>query len=400
MDVIGRIPTNERFSVHLSTALAFAPVGIIWAFLPIHLYSLKASYTLISLVSLIPAIETILFSPLWGGILDRTGKGQEIILVSILAEALGFSTFPFLTAPGEFVLVVSLTGIFTASFIPVFTAVSTWNSAQYGRAIGGFWTAASMGFGVATLIGGLIFEFYPAEYLFIAGALFGYAGCLSVILFSKKGLTSRTRSKVFWGYGGLLRQRNILTLCTLSIIAIVATSAFNSFFTVYLVGSLGASRLVAGLAATGTTLLGALAFKFVGPLNDRIGRKPVFMLGTLGYALYFLVIYLVSNTLIVTVLWILPIYPLVQSSAAALASDYTSPEDRGKGLGLLEAAISLGGGLGPLAGGLIADRLDLRSVAIFSLTVALATTIASRFFLKEKLSSETIIPHGEAGLRR
>ncbi len=127
----------------------------------------------------------------------------------------------------------------------------------------------------------------------------------------------------------------------------------------------------------------------MGPLNDRVGRKPVFLLGTMGYVLYFLTIYLISNPLVVA-LWVLPLYPLVQSSAAALASDYTSEADRGKGLGLLESAISLGGGLGPLAGGLIADRLGLKSVTIFSLAVALVATVASQFFLKEKLARQTI----------
>ena len=200
------------------------------------------------------------------------------------------------------------------------------------------------------------------------------------------------------GYLGLLRQRNILALCTVSILAIVATSAFNSFFTVYLVDSLGTSKLIAGIAAAGTTLLGAVAFKFVGPLNDKIGRKPVFMLGTTGYVLFFLTIYLVSNSLLTTALWILPIYPLIQSSAAALASDYTSKADRGKGLGLLESAISLGGGIGPLAGGLIADRLSLRSVMVFSLAMALAATVASQFSIRKKLDERTIVTANVAEL--
>ncbi len=365
-------------------------MGIIWAFLPIHLRSLNASFSLISLVALIPAVETIVFSPLWGGLLDKTGKGQQIILVSLLAEAVGFSTFPFLTTPEEFVIVISVAGVFTASFIPVFSAIATWASHQYGRAIGGFWTAASLGYGSATLLGGIVYEFYNASYLFVLGAILGYAGCLAVVLLNKQGFTSTRLVKASRGYAGLLKQRNILTLCIISILAIVATSSFNTFFTLYLVVFLRASRLVAGLAATGTTLLGAVAFKFVGPLNDRVGRKPVFIMGTVGYVLYFLTIYLVSNTLVVTVLWVLPIYPLVQSSAAALVSDYTSQADRGKGLGLLESAISLGGGLGPLAGGLIADRLELRAVTVFSLAVALTSTIASQLFLKERPQPEAV----------
>ena len=377
---------DNKSSVSLLTLLAFAPVGIIWAFLPVHLYSLGASYTIISLVSLIPAAETILFSPFWGGLLDRTGNGQWIILAALVAETAGFSLFPFLSSPIEFVIVVSLMGLFTSSFIPVFSAMATWASGQYGRAIGGFWIAASLGYGASTLLGGVVYEFYGAGDLFILGALFGLAGCLTVVLLDKKALSTTVDIQSSRGYLGLLKQRNILALCTVSILGIVATSAFNSFFTVYLVDSLGTSRLLAGIAAAATTLFGAVAFRLIGPLNDMIGRKPVFMLGTTGYVLFFLTIYLVSNSLIVTILWILPIYPFIQSSAAALASDYTSKADRGKGLGLLEAAISLGGGIGPLAGGLIADQLSLKSVMIFSLATALTATIASRFSIQESFT--------------
>ncbi len=377
---------DSKSSVSLSTLFAFGPAGIIWAFLPVHLYSLNASYTIISMVSLIPAAETILFSPFWGGLLDRTGNGRRIILAALLAETAGFSLFPILTSPIEFVIVVSLMGLFTSSFIPVFSAMATWASGQYGRAIGGFWIAASLGYGASTLLGGVVYEFYGATDLFMLGALFGLAGCLTVVLLDKNILSTTVDVQSSRGYFGLLRQRNILALCTVSILAIIATSAFNSFFTVYLVDTLGTSRLLAGIAAAATTLLGAVAFRFIGPLNDRVGRKPVFMLGTTGYVLYFLTIYLITNSFIVTILWILPLYPFIQSSAAALVSDYTSKADRGKGLGLLEAAISLGGGLGPLAGGLIADRLSLRSVMIFSLSTALTATIASRLFIRESLT--------------
>jgi len=164
---------------------------------------------------------------------------------------------------------------------------------------------------------------------------------------------------------------------------LVSASAFNSFFTVYFVNILNGSKLVAGLAATATTILGALAYRYVGPLNDRIGRKPVFLFGAAGYAAYYTILYFVTNITVVTILWVLPIYPLAQSASAAFMSDYTSTADRGKGLGLLESALSLGGGLGPLAGGLIADAAQLQAVIVFSLAIALATVVSSQLLLKE-----------------
>jgi len=375
---------SQRLTVHLSTVLAFGPIGIIWAFLPIHLRSLGASYLLIALVSLIPAIETIGLSPAWGGILDKTGRGNKILLVSLLVQGVGFSVFPFLKNPEEFVLVVSLMGLFSSSFIPVYGAMATLSNRQYGRAIGGFWTAALLGYATATLIGGILYQYESVNSLFFLGAIYGYAGTLVVLLAPKDGLILKRSLDISRGYWGLLKQRNIAILCLLSITVLVSTSAFNSFFTVYLVDVLNGSRLTAGLAATGTTVLGVFAYRIVGPLNDKVGRKPVFMLGAAGYAAYFTIIYFVTNVFVVTVLWILPIYPLVQSAAAALMSDYTSAADRGKGLGLLESAISLGGGLGPLAGGLIADAAQLRAVIIFSLAIALVSVVSSQIFLKGK----------------
>jgi MFS family permease len=375
---------NQRLTVQVSTALAFGPIGIIWAFLPIHLRSLGASYLLIALVSLIPAVETIGLSPAWGGILDKTGRGNKILLVSLLAQAVGFSVFPFLQSPEEYVLVVALMGLFSSSFIPVYGAMATLSNRQYGRAIGGFWTAALLGYATATLLGGILYQYESVNSLFLLGLIYGLGGSLVVLFAPKDSLTIRKSLDISRGYWGLLKQRNIAILCLLSITVLVSTSAFNSFFTIYLVDVLNGSRLTAGLAATGTTVLGVFAYRLVGPLNDKIGRKPVFMLGAAGYAAYFTILILVTNVIVVTVLWILPIYPLVQSAAAALMSDYTSAADRGKGLGLLESAISLGGGLGPLAGGLIADAAQLQAVIIFSLAIAFVSVASSQIFLKEK----------------
>ncbi len=274
-------------------------------------------------------------------------------------------------------------GVTGAGFIPVYSAIASLASRQYGREIGGFWAAASLGFGSATLLGGLVYEMLDARYLFALGAVYGYLGVVAVLLLPTQGLSSKRHVEGSRTYTGLLRQRKIFILLGVSLLTLIAASSFNGFFTLYLV-NLGGSRLLVGLAATGTTVLGAIAFKLVGPLNDKIGRKPVFLIGTLSYVAYFVTIYYVTDTTLVTILWVLPIYPLIRSSAAALASDYTSTADRGIVLGLLESSISLGGGLGPLAGGLIADELGLRQVIVFSLGTALLSMILSQILLSER----------------
>ena len=184
-------------------------------------------------------------------------------------------------------------------------------------------------------------------------------------------------------------------LCLLSIGVLISASVFNNFFTVYLVDVLNGSRLEAGLAAAATTILGAVAYEYVGPLNDKIGRKPFFLLGATGCVAYYTILYFIINIAVVTFLWVLLIYPLAQSASAALMSDYTSTADRGKGLGLLESALSLGGGLGPLTGGVIADVAGLQSVIVFSLGVALTMLASSQILLNEDRSKLTKVSSDE-----
>ena len=310
------------------------------------------------------------------------------MVLAFLVQALGFSAFPFLRDPAQFVFVVALMGLFSSSFIPIFAALATEKETRYGRAIGEFWTAASIGYATSTLIGGVLFQYFDPVYLYVLGALYGFSGILVILLLTKQGLTIPKPQVRPQGYWRLLNQRNVLILCAVSILALVSSSSFNSFFTIYLVDSLSGSRLMAGLAATATTVFGAIAFRVIGPLNDRMGRKPMFLVGAVGYAVYFTTIYLVTNTLVVTILWTLPIYPFIQASAAALMSDYTSIADRGKGLGILESAISLGGGLGPLIGGVIADAITLQSVILFALAAALGSAVLSQFFLRDPTHRE------------
>jgi DHA1 family multidrug resistance protein-like MFS transporter len=90
-----------------------------------------------------------------------------------------------------------------------------------------------------------------------------------------------------------------------------------------------------------------------GSLSDRVGRKPILLLGLLGYGLSALLFGLSTQ------LWMLfasralsgLLSSATSSTALAYISDSTSERDRGGGLGMLGAAMGLGLILGPAAGG-------------------------------------------------
>jgi len=85
-----------------------------------------------------------------------------------------------------------------------------------------------------------------------------------------------------------------------------------------------------------------------GSLSDRIGRRPIMLLSTLGAVCAYL-LFAVSKSLLVlfTSRLIAGIMGGNISTAQAYAADVTLPEERAKGMGLIGAAFGIGFVLGP-----------------------------------------------------
>ncbi|MCM3588194.1 MFS transporter [Mesobacillus maritimus] len=90
-----------------------------------------------------------------------------------------------------------------------------------------------------------------------------------------------------------------------------------------------------------------------GRISDRIGRKPVIMIGILGLSLSFFMMALSTE------LWMLFVARIIggilssanMPTVMAYVADVTSEENRGKGMGIIGAATGLGFIFGPAIGG-------------------------------------------------
>jgi MFS transporter, DHA1 family, multidrug resistance protein len=152
---------------------------------------------------------------------------------------------------------------------------------------------------------------------------------------------------------------------------------------------LGATPMQLGLLMAVYSLMQLLFSPFWGRVSDRIGRKPVIMIGISGLALSFFLLALSSQ------LWMLFAARIIGGvlSAAnmptvmAYVADITSDEDRGKGMGIIGAAVGLGFIFGPAIGGIFSQG----SLAIpFYLAgfLSLITLLFVLFVLKESTSPE------------
>ncbi len=93
-----------------------------------------------------------------------------------------------------------------------------------------------------------------------------------------------------------------------------------------------------------------------GGLSDRIGRRPIILVGVLGFAASFLLFGLSSGNLLLMYLSRVLgglFSGAVTSVIVAYVADITTPEERTKGMGLVGMSIGFGFMIGPGVGGLL-----------------------------------------------
>jgi MFS transporter, DHA1 family, multidrug resistance protein len=162
---------------------------------------------------------------------------------------------------------------------------------------------------------------------------------------------------------------------------------------------IGATPTQLGLLMAVYSFMQLLFAPMWGRISDRIGRKPVMLLGVSGLAISFFLM------AISTKLWMLFAARIIGGflSAAnmpttqAYAADITDSENRGKGMGVIGAAIGLGFVFGPAIGGIF-SKFSL-SLPFYIAGISSLITLGLIFlFLKESSTVESRQEHSEKRL--
>ena len=137
-----------------------------------------------------------------------------------------------------------------------------------------------------------------------------------------------------------------------------------------------------------------------GRLSDRVGRRPVLLVGIAGSALSYLAFGLAGS------LGMLFAARIVNGAmganvgvAQAYIADVTPPAERARGMGMIGAAFGLGFIFGPAIGGLL-SRIDPAAPFLGAAALAAANGVLAYFRLPESLPAHVraTIPRRQAGL--
>ena len=143
------------------------------------------------------------------------------------------------------------------------------------------------------------------------------------------------------------------------------------------------SGLVIGAVVATDSLLTFLLAPKWGRLSDRIGRRPVILLGLAGSAIAYTVFGMAGSLAVLFLARILSgsLGATVNVAQAALA-DTTPPEQRSRAMGLIGAAFGLAFTVGPALGGL-ASRLGEGAPGLLAASICLVNFLLASLLLRE-----------------
>ncbi len=353
--------------------------------LPRFAQDLGSSPELIGLIVAASTITGIFIKLPAGALSDLLGRRRMMLLGALFFAGPPF-LYPLVAGPVSLLLLRFLHGFATAIFSPVASAyVADIFQKGRGEKLGWFASANDVGATMGPMIGGFILfstANYSTTYL-VVGAL-GLLPLLMVLRLpvEEKAPATATTNSGRWtefktGILEVVSNRALIIASTLEAAMYVGYGAFLGFFPIYAKG-VGHNDAAIGLIM-GSQLATAMIGKPAGGwLSDRIGRKPVILLGLLFCALILPLV--VSRESFIMLLVLSCLFglgvALVTPSTTALVADLAKAGKMGSAMGVFGTIWDSGEAAGPiLAGFLIASLSYFNSFLIISGFMALAAVI-------------------------
>ena len=336
------------------------------------------------------ALTSTLAAPFIGMLADRIGR-RPIILISLVAYVLAFSGYLFAASAWVLIILRGLAGVFTAGLLPAMMSIVGDLAPENRRAqwIGIVNGGASAGWILGPLLGGLLYDRFGYVVPFGASIAMA-AGALLLAAFQihethkPAGRPGLPRPAWMFGLPALPAQPVFLLLMLITFGVMFAWAFIEPQFMFYAYDDLSWTSSQLGLVMSTY----GVAFMFgefvLGQLSDRLGRKPVLVLGLALFSAQF-----VGLVIFRDVTWIVMSFILAGLGNAlydpalnALILDITPPEHSAGMIGLKGTAGSLGNLLGPALVVLFTPFVSPQIVFLIATILVVMLALASGFALR------------------
>jgi MFS family permease len=347
-----------RLGDAIGNSILFIVIPLYVAKLPAPWLPFPESIRVGILISLYGLVNSAL-QPFVGALSDRSGQRKPFIQGGLVL--MGVSTLAFVLA-GRFTDLLalrSLQGLGVALTVPASLALmSTATQKQTrGGSMGIYSSMRMLGFAIGPLLGGLLYDHIGFDAAFYTGGAFILLAVILVqvwineIPLNMVDKAKRSFQVIDWELltGGILG---------LGVATFVMASAFSMMTTLESQFNARLHETAFGFSiAFSALMVGRLLFQIpLGRLSDRVGRKPLIVLGLIMMAPTTALLGEVVTTLQLTGLRLLQglASAAIAAPAFALAADLSKAGGEGRQMSIITMGFGLGIALGPLVAGILA----------------------------------------------
>jgi FSR family fosmidomycin resistance protein-like MFS transporter len=325
-----------------------------------------------------------------GGILvDTVGRKGLLMAVSLFWVGFPYLLIGFTHSYGMLLACIALVGFGNSLWHP--TAIPTLGSRypeRKGLVLSLHGMGGNVGDAIAPLVVGAALAAFSWREVVVANVLPGLVVALLMFVFlgtlqlrarkSSAEEKSQSLREYLAGLGPLFRNRSVLLLSTGSAFRSMTQSALLTFLPVYLAHEMGYSPALVGGCLFALQAAGFAAAPVAGHLSDRMGRKQILMASMASSAVVLTAMALAGGSpVFIALIAVLGFFlyatrPVIQAWLLE-----TAPKNMGGStIGVLFGAQAVGAALGPLFGGVVADRYGLLATFYFlACTIVVANLI-------------------------
>jgi DHA1 family tetracycline resistance protein-like MFS transporter len=346
------------------------------------------------------ALTSTFAAPFIGMLADRFGR-RPIILLSLAAYVLAFSGYLFAASAWQLILLRGLAGAFTAGLLPAMTSIVGDLAPENRRAqwIGIVTGGASAGWIVGPLLGGLLYDRFGYVVPFAASITMAVGALLLAVFLIHETYTpaahpSHPHSAWTHALQALPARPTSFLLMLITFGVMFAWAFIEPQFMFYAYDDLAWTSSRLGLVMSTYGLACMFGQFALGQLSDRLGRKPVLVLGLALFSAQFigLVIFRDATWLVVSFILAGLGNGLFDPALSAHILDITPPEHTARIMGLKATAGSLGSMLGPALVVLFTPFVGPQVVFLVASALVIALTLVSAFALRVPQRSK-VRPH-------
>ena len=380
-------PWRELWLITIGHGLTHWYPATFYLLLPLIGTELGLSYSQIGLIMTCQYIASAVANVPGGVLVDTVGRKGLLMAVSLFWIGFPYLLIGFTHSYLMLLACVSLVGFGNSLWHP--TAIPTL-ARRYPERKGLVLSIHGMGGNVGdavapVIIGSALAWFTWREVvvlnvmpgLLVAALLFALLGTLRL---AARKQETQSVGEYFAGLRGLFRSRALVLLSTGSAFRTMTQSALLTFLPVYLANDMGYSPFWVGACLFALQAAGFAASPIAGHLSDRLGRKQILVGSMAATALVLVAMAFAGGSpLFVALVAVLGFFlyatrPVIQ----AWMLEATPKNMAGSSIGLLFGAQAIGAALGPLAGGMVADRYGLLAAFYF---LAATIVVANLFVL-------------------